>query len=149
MSGCAPPTLTGFQAFLSGVAGIDPLYLPPDSPVVGYAFQVAQTLVNTALWAAGTYTLAVYNLGTSQVINFAPDQTGRTFFLDLRKKLGIDRFAAGVVASTSDQSTGTSLLNPEFMKNLTLANLQQIKDPFGRQYLALAQDYGPSVWGLV
>lgn len=148
MSGYGPPTLAGFQAFLTGVVGIDPLYLPPNSPVIGYAFHVAKTIVNHALWVAGTYTLAVYNLGASQVINFAPDQPGRTYFDGLRTKLKISDWTAGVVSSTSDQGTGTSLLNPDFMKNLTLANLQQIKDPYGRQYLAFAQDAG-TVWVVV
>jgi hypothetical protein len=148
MSGYGPPTLAGFQAFLAGVVGIDPLYLPPDAPVVGYALHVAKTIVNDALWIAGTYTLAVYNLGASQVINFAPDQAGRTYFRDLRKELGISDWTAGVITSTSDQGTSESLLTPDFMKNLTMANLQQIKDPYGRQYIALAQDYG-TVWTVV
>lgn len=148
MSGYGPPTLAGFQAFLAGVVGIDPLYLPPDSPVIGYAFHIAKTIVNHALWAAGTYTLAVYNLGASQVINFAPDQPGRTYFHELRDKLGISDWTAGVITATSDQGTSESLLTPDFMKNLTMANLQQIKDPYGRQYIAFAQDYG-TVWTLV
>jgi hypothetical protein len=143
------PTLGGFQAFLTGVVGIDPLYLPADSPVIGYAFDVAKLIVNRALWAAGTYTMAVYNLGASQVINFAQDQPGRTFFNDLRKRLGISAFTAGVVSSTSDNGTSESLLTPEFMRGLTMANLQQVKDPYGRQYLAFAQDYGPTVWGVI
>lgn len=131
-----PPTLTGFQTFLTGVVGINPLYLPSDAPVIGYAFQVAQTIVNRALIVAGTYTLAVYNLGASQVLNFAPDQPGRTFFEDWRKRLGISNWTSGVIASTSDNGTGVGVMNPDFMKSLTMANLQQMKDPYGRQYLA-------------
>lgn len=142
------PTLTGFQTFLTGVVGISPLYLPADSPVIGYAFHFAKTTVNRALIVAGTYTMAVYNLGASQVLNFAPDQPGRTFFADWRDKLGISDWSAGVVSSTSDNGTGTSLLNPDFMEALTMADLQQIKDPYGRAYLALAQDYG-TVWTMV
>ena len=33
------------------------------------------------------------------------------------------------------------------MKDFTLANLQNLKTPYGRQYLAWAQAYGP-LWGL-
>jgi hypothetical protein len=144
------PTLTGFLAFISGVMGINPLYLPTDAPVIGYAFQVALALVNQSLCCVpgNIYALAVYNLAGSQVINFAPDQPGRTYFADLRKTLGISTFTAGVVSSTSDQGTSTALLNPEFMKGLTMQNLQNMKDPYGRQYIAFAQDYGPTVWGL-
>jgi hypothetical protein len=34
------------------------------------------------------------------------------------------------------------------MQRLTLAQLQNLKTPYGREYLALAQSYGPNVWGL-
>jgi hypothetical protein len=29
-----------------------------------------------------------------------------------------------------------------------MGNLQNLKTPYGRAYLAFAQDYGPSVWGI-
>ena len=159
MSGCAPPTLAGFQGFLYGVMKIDPLYLPSTEPVIGYAYQVALGIVNPALQSVpipspsggpGTtvYALAVYNLAGSNVVQFAQDQTGRNYFLKLRADLGIDKFAPGVVASTSDQSTASALLNPEFMKTLTLQNLQNLRDPWGRQYLAFAMSAGPTIWGL-
>ena len=51
------------------------------------------------------------------------------------------------MASASDEGTSTALLNPEFMKTLTLQNLQALKDPYGRTYLQFAQSFGP-VWGL-
>lgn len=153
------PTLAGFLAFIREVMGIDPLYLPDNSPVIGYAFQVALGVVNPALCSAclpsfaggppstNIFTLAVYNLGGHNVIAFAPDQAGRDFFETTREKLGINKFSPGVVSSTSDQATATSLLNPEFMRNLTIDNLDNLRTPWGRQYLAFAQKYGPSVWG--
>ena len=154
-----PPTLAGFQDFLYGVMRVDPLYLPSTEPVIAYAFQVALAVVNPELrsvpipWPNGqpgrmsVYVLAVYNLAGSNVIQFAQDQPGRDFFEKTREKLGIDKFAPGVVSSTSDSSTSTALLNPEFMKTLTLQNLQNLRDPWGRQYLAFAQAYGPTIWG--
>jgi hypothetical protein len=39
------------------------------------------------------------------------------------------------------------LLNPEAMKTFTLANLQNLKTPWGREYLAIAQRAG-TTWGL-
>jgi hypothetical protein len=39
------------------------------------------------------------------------------------------------------------MATPDFVKTLTLANLQQLKTPWGRQYLAYAQSAGP-LWGL-
>lgn len=135
---------------------IDPAYLPVDAPVIGYAFNVSLAITTTFLAGAAcptpsgqwsVYALAVYNLGGSNLINFAQDQTGRTYFRDLRKDLGIASFQMGVVSSTADQGTSTALLNPEFMKTLTLQNLQSLKDPYGRAYLMFAQAAGP-VWGL-
>lgn len=155
MSAPSGPTLAGFNAFVYDVMLIDPLYLPTNSAVIGYAYNIALAIVNPILATLGcqpdsqwsVYALAVYNLGGSNIINFAQDQSGRTYFSDLRKTLGIASFTPGVTAGTSDQGTATSLLNPEFMKTLTLQNLQSIKDPYGRQYLMFAQAFGP-LWGL-
>jgi hypothetical protein len=149
------PTLAGFLDFTRGVMRIDPLYLPDGSPVIGYAFDVASSVVNQALCAVRSppdqpwsiYAMAVYNLGGSNLVNYAQDQPGRTFFDDLRRGLGIAKFQAGVVSSTGDGGTSVALLNPEFMRTMTLANLQQLKDPWGRQYLMFAQDYG-TLWGI-
>jgi hypothetical protein len=150
--GCAGPIVTsveGFLVFVRGVMGIDPILLPDSSPIVAYALAVAQGAVNPALLAAGPmYSYAVYNLAGSSLITYAVDQPGRTYFSDLRASLGIHKFQSGVVSGTGDGGTSVSLLNPEFMRNLTLANLQQLKDPWGRAYLAIAQDYGPTIWGL-
>lgn len=145
-----PPTLAGFTSFLQNVVQINVAYLPPTAPIIGYALSVAQAIVNQLLQCApgGIYNLAVYNLGASQIINFAEDQPGFTYFADRRKSYGILNFAAGVVASTADASTSVSLLNPDFMKQLTLQDLQNMKDPYGRQYIAFAQAYGPTIVGL-
>ena len=156
------PTLAGFQDFITSVMGINALYLPPDALVIGYAFAVALAIVNPELrgipphcWMPtpgvpqiSIYAIAVYNLAGSNVINFAQDQPGRTYFRKKRKELDINSWQAGVVASTADSSTSTALLNPEFMKGLTLENLQQLKDPWGRAYLGIAQAYGPGIVGI-
>ena len=39
-------------------------------------------------------------------------------------------------------------MNVESMKGLTLANLQNLKTPWGRMYLSIAQLAGPTIWGL-
>jgi len=151
------PTLAGFQAFITGVMGIDPLYLPSDSPVIGWAYTVALMVVNPdlALIAppngspvqTSMYALAVYNLAGDNLINYAPDQAGRTYFADLRKSMGISAFAAGVVTGASDSGTSDSLAVSEALHNLTLGQLQNLKTPYGRQYLALAQTSG-TMWGV-
>lgn len=155
MSQTFGPTLAGFGTFITNVMQISPLNLPPDAPIITYAYDIALGITNPFLAAAGClprgqwsiYALAVYNLGGSNLINYAQDQPGYTYFADQRKALGIAGFTPGVVSSTADQGTSTSLLNPEFMKTLTLANLQALKDPWGRQYLMFSQAFGP-LWGL-
>jgi hypothetical protein len=156
MSQPSGPTLAGFSVFVYSIMQIDPLVLPTDSAIIGYAYQTALMIVDQSLQAAGCppgsqwsiYAIAVYNLGGSNIVNYAQDVAGRTYFADMRKDLGISKFQPGVVAGSSDQGTATSLLNPDFMRGLTLANLQQIKDRWGRAYLQLAQDYGPGPWGI-
>jgi hypothetical protein len=151
------PTIAGFTDFIYGVMGIDPLVLPSNSPVIAMAFSVATAIVNPALAVVAStvnvapqidlYSLAVYNLAADNLINYAQDQPGRTYFSDLRASLKINNFAAGVVASASDSGTSDSLATPDSLKNLTLSNLQNLKTPWGRQYLAFAQSFG-SLWGV-
>ena len=144
------PTPAGFQDFITNVMGINALDLPLGSAVQTMAYNVAIALGNRSLCILpnGIYALAVYNLAGSQLIQFAQDQTGRDYFTKLRAQLKVNEFVPGVVGSTSDQGSATGLLNQEFMKTLTMQNLQNLKDPYGRQYLAFAQDYGPTIVGL-
>lgn len=143
------PTLAGFLSFLRGTVAIDPLNLPDDAEVISVAFEVAMEQVNTDLARVGrhVYSLAVYNLAADRVINFAPDQPHRDYFQKVKERLGIDVFVPGVIASSGSGPTSESTLNPEFLKTMTLANLQNLKTPYGRQYLALAQSVG-SMWGM-
>src|ERR1035437_5092592 len=151
------PTLSGFQWFILDIMAIPIEYLPPTAPVVGWAFALASSIANPDLRHVSSrvpglpqtnmYNEAVYSLAADIVMNFAQDQAGRSYLREKRAELDINKFQAGVVASTADSSTSTSLLNPEFMKTLTLANLQNMKTPWGRMYLAIAQSAGPTIWG--
>lgn len=143
------PTLAGFLDFIRNTAGIPTSALPDNSPQIVTAFDVAVdlTLVELQQGSPTIYALAVYNLGVSNLINWALDQNGQTYFADLRKTWNITGFVGGVISSSADQGTSQSLLNPDFMKGLTMANLQQLKDPFGRQWLAYQQSYG-TIWGI-
>jgi hypothetical protein len=168
------PTFAGFLAFVRNVMGIDTTILPDSSPVLPMAYAVAKAIVNPALMAIcvppvpdatpptlGTtiYALAVYNLGGSNLINYAQDEPdaaiipgsgepGLPFFAFTRQKWNVNGFVSGVIQSAADESTSESMVVQEAAKNFTLANLQQLKDPYGRQYLAFAQSYGQSTWGL-
>lgn len=92
-----------------------------------------------------TYVLAK-NPGTAIV---GPTATvSEQVFTAARRGFKIASFAPGVIGSTSDLSTSAGLLNPDFLRGLTLEDLQLLKTPYGRAYLSLAQKYGPTIWGL-
>ncbi len=172
-----PPTLAGFQSFMLNVMGITTELLPPTAPVVEMAYDIAIDIVNLqiAIASPDIYTLAVYNLAGSNIVNYAQDQiyasqsaappgstllpdntvlymrssngVGLPYFAFLRQQWNILGFAGGVVQSSSDVSTSESMVIQEAAKDFTLADIQYLKDPFGRHYLALAQRYG-TLWGM-
>lgn len=144
------PTLTGFQTFIVDMMGIDTTNLPPQSPVIQIAFDSAMDVVNLAIAQSSInlYNVAVYNLAGDFLINWAQDVPNNEFFERLRKKWKLDNFASGVVSSTTDASTATTLEVIEAAKNFTISDLANLRTPYGRVYLGIAQNYGPSVWGL-
>lgn len=89
-----------------------------------------------------------YPLANNPGAETVPGTYSTSFFADLRKQWNIGAITTGVVTETHDESTGTSILNPEQMKQFTLADLQNMKTPYGRAYLAFAQKYGQTLWGL-
>jgi hypothetical protein len=111
------------------------------------SFLIAIDLVNCDL-PCGMYAFAVYNLAADRLINISPDQTGQSYWQELRKNFKIYDVSVGVAASGSDQGTAVSILNPEMMQHLTLFDLQTLKTPYGRAYMGMAQNYGPNIWGL-
>jgi len=142
------PNLPDFLLFVQFGMAIDPLYLPTDSPVYQWSLTRALALViNLPACAGPDYTLAVYNCAGHVLITIAPDQEGRDYFECLREKLGLLKFAAGVVAATADQATSTTLAVPDSLAQLTIGDLDFIRSPWGRVALAYNQDYG-GIWGL-
>ncbi len=162
------PSLAGFLAFVRGQMRITTDVLPDGSPVIGLALAVSLAIVNTAFKAVGScapalpgvpavsiYTLMVYNLAGSNLINYAQDLPDAPpvegsklpFFQNLREKFDTNGFVSGVIQSSSDNGTGNSMVVQEAAKNFTLADLQYLKDPWGRQYLAFAQRFG-TLWGI-
>jgi uncharacterized protein YciU (UPF0263 family) len=151
------PTLAGFIAFIRTNMGISTTILPDDSAVIPVAYAVALEIVNIGIQGASAliYQLAVYNLGGSNLINYAQDlpdapvyKNKMKFFAYVRAQWNTLGFVSGVIQSSADESTSESLVVQEAAKNFTLMNLQQLKDPWGRQFLAFSQSFGPSVWGL-
>lgn len=136
------PTLAGFIAWARSAMGISTTVLPDDSPWFSYAFDVACGLVNKALATVPpVYELAVYNLAGSNLLNYAPG----AFFDAAREQWNLTSFVSGEVESTADDGTSVTMVVPDALRTLTVADLQYLKDPYGRQYLAFAQDYG-TLW---
>lgn len=149
------PTIGGFQDFVTNVMQIPVAALPLGSLVVTYSFDFALDWVTQVLCLVGgqpgaysMYTRAVYNLAADTLINFATDQSGQCFFSDLRKSYGCNSFVPGVISATSDEGTSVSYQVADSLKNLTVANLQNLKTPYGRMYLGIVQSLGPTSWGL-
>lgn len=153
------PTFSGFTAWLPGAVGVPANAIPAGSPYPQWAYDVAIATVNHQLMRVPgpQYMLAVYNLAADQLINWCPDVTPTVpypdassqvgFFAWAREKFDVTAFAAGVVQSAADESTSETLATPDALKNLTLGQLQNLKTPWGRQYLAFAQTVG-TMWGL-
>jgi hypothetical protein len=118
--------------------------------VIQLSYALAIDTVNIFLDMASPqwYVLAVYNFAADRLVNYANDLTGQTYFTTLRNTLNLNTLSAGVVQSTSDNGTSVSFLNPDQLKNLMLSDLQQLKTPWGRQYLQIAQKWGTTLWGL-
>jgi hypothetical protein len=156
------PNLVDYSTWLytvvAGQAGLTRAILPPLSQVIPDSLQTAQEIVADQLGlgaarppeqvALTIYTSAVYNLATHTLYMWAPDVAGQTYFKEKREQLGIFRIAVGVTANASDQGTSAGMLNPDQMRTLTFQDLQYLKTPWGRQYMAYAQMYGRTLWGL-
>lgn len=153
------PTYEGFVSFVRDEMGISTAVLPDGSKYLGWAYHQACHLVNTQIAQADQlmYMIAVYNLGGDTLVNIAQDPPGAptvpgtkppmAFFAYTRKKLNLNSFVTGVITSTSDEGTSESMQLPDWVKGLTLADLQSIKTPWGQKYLGIAQSVG-SLWGL-
>lgn len=145
----SPPTLTGFIAWARWAMGVTTVVMSDDDPGWNYAFTVSQNLVPVDLSSGlpDIYTLCVYNFGGSLLIQWQQDYPGQSFWFDARKQFNVSSFTAGVIESASDMSTSESLAVGDGLKNLTLLDLQRLKDPYGRQALAYMQTLG-TLWGL-
>jgi hypothetical protein len=155
------PTLDGFNDWVFAVMGVPNEVLPAVSNqldpsyniYVETAFEISQATVNVYLDIVPViYTQAVYNLGGDILVNTAQDIStldppNNTYWSDLRQSFGLGNFMVGIINAANDIDTSAASLVPLGLQNLTLADLQNLKTPWGRQYLMLAQSVG-SMWGL-
>ncbi len=145
----SPPSLAGFENWTRAVMGLSTIVMPVNAPGYAYAYQVALDLVplDFAKMSPDIYTLTVYNMGGSLLIQWQQDQPGQTYFENLRRDYNMNGFVAGVISSASDVSTSQTLAVGQGLQNLDLISLQAIKNPYGRQAIAFMQSLG-TLWGL-
>ncbi|HBM0952463.1 hypothetical protein ABK735_21550 [Enterobacter kobei] len=138
-------SLSGFIEFVRTDMGVTAAQVPDNSPSLSMAYGGATEWVNQEIEMVmpNMYGIAVYSLGASFLVNYGTESV----FSDLRKTLGLNNFKAGVITGAGDNSTSAQRLVPDFFKDLSLADLQMLQDPWGRRYLMIAQQFG-SLWGL-
>lgn len=85
---------------------------------------------------------------TGPATNVTGATVSEVYFTTARTQFKIASFQPGFVTSAGDQGTSAGFIVPDFVKKLTLYDLQLTKTPFGRTYLQIAQKYGPTIWGL-
>jgi hypothetical protein len=159
------PNLDDYLTFIRLNMGIPVEALPDDSVYIPQSYWFAMTTVNPYLGIVGNaetpppqtfptyYAYAVYYLAGHLLVTIAIDNPAaappnNTYFADLRAKMNLNAFVPGVIQSSSDQGTSQSWMVPDFFKSITLGDMALLQTPWGRAYLALAQAYGPTIWGL-
>lgn len=143
------PNVSDFTVFVYD-QGVPTNDLPADSEYLQWSFNIAMgvALIPPTAMPPILYVMAVYNLGMHQLLKMAQDQAGQLFFAQQRAAFKLLTFIAGPVISSADQSTSNALAAPDFLKGLTMADLDLLKTPWGQQYLAYAQSYGPNIVGV-
>lgn len=127
--------------------------LPNNSQYLEMSYDIALEIVNRFLNVVpNLYTIAVYNLGGDFLVNIAQDNStlqppNNDYWANLRSTLSINSFIPGLINATNDEDTSAALLTPLGLQNLTIADLQTLKTPWGRVYMGIAQSVG-SMWGL-
>lgn len=143
------PNLTDFTAFCRSYAGIDATVMPDADPGFQRALSISLGMVPLELNCLDPfiYSDCVYCWGVSVILQFQQDQPGQVYFDTLRTQYGTYNLVPGVITSDADEATSTTLTTGKGLQNLTLEDLQRIKDPYGRQAIAYLQSLG-TLWGL-
>lgn len=143
------PTLAGFEAYCRDPAGIDTTVMPPSDPGFALWFAIALEWIPCQLQQVSPllYTYCVYDWGVSVLLQFQQDQAGQDYFTKLRADYGVYNLVAGVISATADEGTSTSLTVGRSLSDLSLQDLQRVKDPYGRNAIATLMSLGP-LWGL-
>jgi hypothetical protein len=120
------------------------------SPYLQWALTMAEgvTLLPPSCMPPIMYVTAVYNYGMHRLLKIGQDQPGQMFFSDQRANFKLLSFKAGPVGASADQATSQTLVTPDFLKGLTIGDLDLLLTPWGRDYLDYSQMYGPSIVGV-
>jgi hypothetical protein len=166
-----PTTATGYYAFLRSYMGIPVDALPDNSFWIPVTYALSLDVVNIFLSLSpqvsvivppqppgypSQYAYAVYNYAADRMVNFAQDDPDNPYnypgvvpptpyFQYLRSKFGLDSFVSGVITYAADVTTSASYAVPDWMKDMSMADLQTLKTPWGRAYMAIASQYGPTI----
>jgi hypothetical protein len=159
----AEATLSGYLVWIRDVMRVPEEALADDSPYIETSFWASETLVNNWLYLVGTRdptqeqptirALCVYNFAGAILCQIAQDDPNAPepwnhYWSDLRNQFGLNGFTPGVIQSSADQGTSASYKVSSFFDNLTPAELELMKTPWGRFYMSMASWYGPTIWGL-
>ncbi|MDR8054214.1 hypothetical protein [Burkholderia cenocepacia] len=140
----------GYLQYLRNVVGVPVAALPDDSVYITLSYEIGLSLTPCGFNRASSsiYELMVYACATSFLLNNTPDQLNQSWFDQVRTKYGLLDSFNGIITSAGDQGTNAAAVVPDWVKRATLAELQWMKDPFGRQFLGFLQMAG-SNWALV
>lgn len=145
------PSVADFTAWLLSSVAVPQSVISVQGPLINDSFCQAKAQVNYLLCVSPVfYRLALYNLATDIMMNYGVDQAGETpadYFACMQRLYNLNAFSGGVVASAGDSGTSASVTVPTSLSDLTLSDLQNLKTPWGRAYLAIAQKTGTN-WGL-
>lgn len=152
------PTFEGFGEWVRTYMQIPVQALPDGSPWTQWAYDYAIATVNLQIAAlpGPAYLIAVYNLAGDWLIQNCPDVpppneydypgTDTPYFQYLRQQYGLNTFQPGLIQSSADEATSQSYMIPDAFKDMTMSDLNNLKTPYGRAYMAIAQKTG-SLWG--
>lgn len=143
------PNSVDFISMLRTEVGLTAVDIPDDSVYITRALAwsvhwVVQVLAQVDI---SIYLRAVYCLAADRLINYGIDTAGNCTFATLRKNFSIYSFQPGVISSSSDESSSQSFQVSEAFNTLSIPDLQNLKTPWGREYLSYAQQAAP-IWGL-
>lgn len=144
-----PPSLLGFLDFLRTQVEIPISALPDNSPQIEPSYDQSIDEVNDdlALVSVNIYTTAIYNLATHYLVNVARDVDGSTYFAEAQDKFGLTRFVVGPLSSAADVSTSDSFAIPDYVKRMSISDVELMKTPWGRAYMSIAMKAG-TLWGI-